>query len=69
MIDTIRRVNTPEGVELELRTAGLYSRAGAFLLDVFVAVLGLVMVGIVLAMGGAAGEGVFAIPVSRWGRS
>ncbi|MCB9889457.1 MAG: RDD family protein [Planctomycetes bacterium] len=36
MIDTLHHVSTPEGVELDLRTAGVYVRAEACLIDVLI---------------------------------
>lgn len=53
MIDSIRHVSTPEGVELELRAAGVYARGAALLVDVLI---GLVATSLVLVVCGILGS-------------
>ncbi len=45
MLDTLRTIETPEGVELTLRTAGIHGRAWAWLLDCLIRLFGYVLVG------------------------
>jgi uncharacterized RDD family membrane protein YckC len=61
MLDTLREVETPEGVALHLRCAGVVPRALAWLLDL--AVRGAVVFGLsaVLGLLGGAGAGAFLV--------
>lgn len=60
-LDTVRRLETPEGVALDLPVAGPMSRAAAFGIDVFVRLAVYSMVGTPLAMLGDLGMGVLFI--------
>lgn len=61
MLDTIYRVETPEGISLYLRSAGLFSRAMAWLLD-FAIRLGVIWaLSIALALIGEVGEGILLV--------
>ena len=61
MLDTYREIETPEGVELHLRTAGSVPRALAFSVDFSVRVLIYILLSIVLAFAGRMGKGIFLI--------
>jgi uncharacterized RDD family membrane protein YckC len=54
-VDTLRRFETPEGIEIELRLAGPVPRAGAFAIDLLIR-FGLYLV--LLPLAGLAGVGV-----------
>ena len=58
MLDTLRDVETPEGVALHLRCAGVVPRALAWLLDLLVRLAGVAAVSTVLGLLGGAGVGV-----------
>lgn len=49
MLDTLRTIETPEGVELTLRTAGIYSRAWAWVLDSLIRLICYGLIGTFLA--------------------
>jgi len=49
MLDTLRTIETPEGVELTLRTAGIHARAWAWVLDCLIRGFGYMFVGGFLA--------------------
>ena len=53
MLDTLRRVETPEGVTLELRVAGLVPRAAAWLAD---AVFRFLLLGVLSTIAGLTGR-------------
>ena len=57
MLDTLREVETPEGVALHLRCAGVVPRALAWLLDLMVRVAGMAAISTVLGLLGGAGVG------------
>jgi uncharacterized RDD family membrane protein YckC len=57
MLDTLRQVETPEGVALHLRCAGVVPRALAWLLDLMVRVAVIVALSAVLGLLGGAGAG------------
>ena len=61
MLDTVRKVETPEGVELELRPAGPVARALALALDQLVLWSGLFVAMIPLAILGPVGMGIWMI--------
>jgi uncharacterized RDD family membrane protein YckC len=61
MLDTYREIETPEGVELHLRAAGVVSRSLAFSIDLSLRVLVYILLSIVLAFAGRMGQGVFLI--------
>jgi len=61
MLDTLRQVETPEGLALNLRCAGMVPRALAWLLDFMIRILALSMVTMFLGMLGEAGVGVALI--------
>ena len=61
MLDTIKTVETPEGVELPLSCAGFYVRSIAWLLDALIQGLILLLLGIALPSMGEFGMGLFLI--------
>ena len=61
MIDTVRTVETPEGIALELRPAGPVARAMAWALDMGIRIAIYMAAGIGLAFLGKAGMGILAI--------
>lgn len=61
MLDTYREVVTPEGVALHLPAAGPVPRAVAWGIDLGIRLAILVLVGILLAVLGAAGQGLYLI--------
>lgn len=61
MLDTLRDVETPEGVALTLRAAGPVPRAMAWLIDLFIRVSVVFVMLIVLGLMGAAGVGLWMI--------
>jgi uncharacterized RDD family membrane protein YckC len=61
MIDTVRTVETPEGIALELRPAGPAARGIAWALDMGIRAAIYIAAGIGLAFLGKAGMGIFAI--------
>src|SRR6187402_2694701 len=69
MLDTLRDVETPEGVALQLRCAGVVPRALAWLLDLMVRVAGIAAVSAVLGLLGGAGvgAGLVLIFLMYWG--
>lgn len=67
-IDNLRRVETPEGVEIDLKLAGPIPRAWAWLVDFSVRMLALGLLALVLTFFGNFGNGIFLIAafVSEW---
>ena len=63
MLDTYRKVETPEGVELQLRAAGPVARALAFVIDLLLRGVILVLLSISLSIVGNFGMGLFLIVV------
>lgn len=63
MIDTVRTVETPEGIALELRPAGPVARGLAWVLDLGIRASIYLAAGIGLAFFGKAGMGILAILV------
>jgi len=61
MLDTIRTVETPEGMELELRVAGPAVRALAWLIDLLIRLVLFAALAGVLGLLGAAGVGLLLI--------
>lgn len=61
MLDSVRRVETPEGVELNLTVAGPAARARAWIIDAIIKSFIWMALGIVLGLFGNAGVGVFLI--------
>ena len=61
MLDTARRIATPEGIELELRLAGPVPRAGAWALDFLLRLAILFLAGMILGALGGFGTGVFLL--------
>ena len=61
MLDTARRIATPEGIELELRLAGPVPRAGAWALDFLLRLAFLFLLSLVLGALGGFGTGVFLL--------
>jgi uncharacterized RDD family membrane protein YckC len=61
MLDTLRRVETPEGVELSLPVAGPFARARAWVYDLLIKVIVSFVAAIALAFLGDAGAGLFMI--------
>lgn len=60
-IDNLRRVETPEGVEIDLRLAGPIPRAWAWMVDFVIRMFGLGILAMVLAPFGGLGGGLFLI--------
>ncbi len=63
MLDTIKKIETPEGVELPLTCAGFYVRSIAWLLDALIQWVLLFLLGIALPSLGDFGMGLFLIAV------
>jgi uncharacterized RDD family membrane protein YckC len=61
MLDTLRQVETPEGLALNLRCAGMVPRALAWLLDFMIRMLAVSMITMFLGILGNAGAGVALI--------
>ena len=61
MLDTARRIATPEGIELELRLAGPVPRAAAWALDIVLRLAILGVLAIALGALGGFGGGIFLI--------
>lgn len=61
MLDTVVLVETPEGVALTLRAAGVLPRSLAWAIDALLRLVAISAVGTVLALLGDAGEGLFAL--------
>jgi uncharacterized RDD family membrane protein YckC len=61
MLDTLRTVPTPEGIELSLKVAGPISRARAWLLDLLIRLAILVVLGIILGTLGKFGSGLILL--------
>jgi uncharacterized RDD family membrane protein YckC len=61
MLDTLRDVETPEGVALTLRAAGPVPRALAWLVDLFVRVAILFVLSMILGLIGTAGSGLWMV--------
>lgn len=69
MLDTLTLVETPEGISLRLRCAGLFPRAAAWAVDFAIRIGLLWAVGVAMAMLGATGMGLYllALFVVFWG--
>jgi uncharacterized RDD family membrane protein YckC len=69
MLDTLREVETPEGVALSLRCANVVPRALAWLLDLLIRAAVLIGISVVLGLLGAAGMGAYLIALFTlvWG--
>ncbi len=63
MLDTYREIETPEGVELQLRAAGPVARMLAFTIDLLLRGVILFILSIVLSVVGNFGQGLFLIVV------
>jgi uncharacterized RDD family membrane protein YckC len=61
MLDTARRIATPEGIELELRLAGPVPRAGAWALDFLLRLALLFLAAMVFGVLGGFGTGIFLL--------
>ena len=61
MLDTARRIATPEGIELALRLAGPVPRAGAWALDFLLRLAILAVLAMILGVLGGFGTGVFLL--------
>jgi len=61
MLDTLREVETPEGVALHLRCAGVVPRALAWLLDLMVRGAVIAVLSTVMGLMGGAGVGAFLV--------
>ena len=61
MLDTARRVATPEGIEITLRVAGPVPRALAYLLDLVIRIVIMIAVAIAVAVLGRFGLAVFLL--------
>lgn len=61
MLDTARRIATPEGIELALRLAGPVPRAGAWVLDFLLRLAILAVLAMILGTLGGFGTGVFLL--------
>lgn len=71
MIDTIREIETPEGVSLRLRSAGALPRAQAWMIDVVLRAAAFFVAMIPLSLLGKSGNGVLLLVmfVLMWGYS
>lgn len=63
MLDTYRKIETPEGVELQLRAAGPVARVLAFAIDLMLRGVILILLSIGLSIVGNFGMGIFLIVV------
>ncbi len=61
MLDTARRIATPEGIELELRLAGPVPRAAAWALDLLLRIAILILAYVALGALGGFGTGAFLL--------
>jgi len=61
MLDTVCRVETPEGIALQLRTAGVLPRTVAWVIDFLVRVVALIVCSTLLAFLGATGQGLYLL--------
>jgi len=61
MLDTVRHIETPEGIELSLPIAGPVARARAWLFDLLIQGVLMVIGSMVLALLGSTGVGLYAI--------
>jgi uncharacterized RDD family membrane protein YckC len=61
VLDTVRAVGTPEGVELNLRLAGPVARAYAWLIDLFLRLTGMLVLWLTLIPLGRLGQGAWLI--------
>jgi len=61
MLDTTREIEVPEGVELSIAVAGLISRGLAFLIDLLIRGVALIIVASILGYLGSFGDGLFLI--------
>lgn len=60
-LDTVRRIATPEGCELELRIAGPITRARAWLYDFLLRLVGWMALGSAASLSGSLGFGFFLV--------
>lgn len=60
-LDTVRRISTPEGCELELRIAGPITRVRAWMYDFLLRMAGWIALGIVSSFFGRMGAGFFLV--------
>jgi len=69
MLDTLREVETPEGLALDLRCAGVFARAYAWLLDFGIRISAVFVLGTLLALLGTGGQGLMyvAMFLVYWG--
>lgn len=61
MLDTISRVETPEGIELRLHAAGAMPRAAAWLLDFFIRLAAVTAGALLLGFLGDTGQGIYLL--------
>lgn len=61
MLDTLRAIPTPEGIELTLKVAGPIPRARAWMIDCFIRLVVVIALQLVLSALGKVGIGVFAL--------
>lgn len=61
LLDTVRRIATPEGCELELRIAGPITRVRAWLYDFLLRLVGWMVLGTVASLAGNLGFGFFLV--------
>lgn len=61
LLDTLRTVPTPEGIELSLKVAGPMPRARAWALDLLIRLAILALLGIILGAFGKVGSGLMAL--------
>jgi uncharacterized RDD family membrane protein YckC len=61
MLDTLRTVPTPEGIELSLKVAGPMPRARAWLLDLLIRLAILFVLGVILGALGRVGSGLMVL--------
>lgn len=61
MLDTLRSIPTPEGIELSLKVAGPMTRARAWLIDLLVRLAIMLVFGIILGVFGKVGTGLMML--------
>lgn len=71
MIDTIREIETPEGISLRLRAAGALPRAQAWMVDALLRIIVVMVASIPLRLLGTGGMGITLLLIfgSMWGYS
>lgn len=63
MLDTTREIEVPEGVELSLAVAGLVSRSLAFIIDLIIRWVALIIIAAIVGALGNFGQGLYLITI------